>query len=170
MEKSTAISIQNQLGLWSQHSQSSYAIDKLELSGNTLKNFHQWANGKQTIAAFKVTNPNKETFYLLLIDWHRNENYYLVIYLHDKSSTAAEIHHTEEDLDDNSALLWTYNPLKRDGLNAERKAYFKQVFGSITMQIPLPQATTDTESFLDQIFTLARNRLRADRIAELFNL
>jgi hypothetical protein len=170
MEKSTATSIQNQLELWSQHSQSSYSIDKLELSGNTLKTFHQWANGKQTIAAFKVTNPNNETFYLLLIDWHRNENYYLVIYLHDKSSTAAEIHHTEEDSAGSLALLWTYNPLKRDGLNAERKAYFKQVFGSITMQIPLPQATTDTEDFLDQIFTLARNRLRVDKIAELFNL
>jgi hypothetical protein len=170
MEKSAAISIKNQLELWSQHSQSSYAINKLELSGNALKNFHQWANGKQTVAAFQVTNPNNETFYILLIDWHHNENYYLVIYLHDKSSTAAEIHHTEEDSTGSLELLWSYNPLKRDGLNAERKAYFKQVFGSTTMQIPLPQAIPETESFLNEIFTLARNRLRVDRITELFNL
>jgi hypothetical protein len=170
MDKSSAVYIQQKLEHWGQHSRSSYAIDKLELSGNTLKSFHQWANGKQTVAAFQVTNRNNETFYLLLIDWHRNDNYYLVIYLHDKSSTAAEIHHTEEDLAGNSILSWTYNPLKRDGLNAERKAYFKQVFGSITMQIPLPQATTETESFLNEIFTLVRNRLRVDRITELFNL
>jgi hypothetical protein len=66
----------------------------------------------------------------------------LVVYLHNKASTAAEIHHTEEDSAGNLTLVWTYNPLKQP----------------------------DTENFLDQIFTLARNRLRVDRVAELFNL
>jgi hypothetical protein len=170
LDKRTAVFIQQKLEQWSQHSQSSYAIVKLEMAGNILKSFHQWANGKQTVGAFQVTNRNNETFYLLLIDWHRNDNYYLVIYLLDKSSTAAEIHYTEENLTGSLELLWTYNPLKRDGLNAERKAYFQQIFGSTTMQIPLPQTITETDNFLNEIFNLARNRLRVDRITELFNL
>jgi hypothetical protein len=42
MEKSAAITIQNQLEAWSQHTLSSYTLDKLELSSShTLKNFQQ---------------------------------------------------------------------------------------------------------------------------------
>jgi hypothetical protein len=170
MDKPAAVSIQYQLEQWSQHRQSTYTISKLAINNSKLNGFHQWADGKPITAAFHVMDRNYESFFLLLIDWHQNENYYLVVYLQDKSSTAAEIHRTAEDHDGRLSIFWTYNPLKRDGLNAERKAYFKQVFGSTTMQIPLPQTAVETETFLDQIFNLGRNRLRVDRIAELFNL
>jgi hypothetical protein len=170
MDKTIAISIQRKLEQSSQSNQNAYAIEKMDLLHNTMNNFHQWANGKPVIAAFLIVDHDNNAFYLLLIDWHRNNNYYLVLYPQNKASTAAEIHQAVEDLDGNITLLWQYNPLKRDGKNAERKAYFKQLFGSVSIHIPLPQTAAETNAFLDAVFTLVRNRLRADRIPERFNL
>ncbi|WHY87345.1 hypothetical protein QNH39_05675 [Neobacillus novalis] len=146
-----------------------YEINKLETVSGTLPKFHQWTNGKKTLAAYEVTRPATETgYYFVFIDWHRNDIYYLVIYAHDKKTTVAELRQVQE-IDDVPQIVWSYKPFKRDGKNDQRKAYFKQMFGSTTVQIKLPAATSEVEAFFDQVFKLCQNRIRADRIVEVFD-
>jgi len=147
-----------------------YEIQKLETSGGRLLKFHQWTNGKPTLAAFEITRPDSDTgYYFVFIDWHQNDNYYLVVYAHDRSTTCAEIRQIQE-IDGAPHLIWTYKPFKRDGKNDQRKAYFKQMFGSTTIQIKLPYSAIEVEKFLGQVFKLCQNRLMADRIVERFKL
>jgi hypothetical protein len=146
-----------------------YYIKKIETVNGTLSKFHQWTNGKQTTAAFEVTRIDSETtYYFLFIDWHRNDNYYLVIYLHNKSTTAAELRLIEE-IDGIPHIVWLYNPLKRDGKNDQRKAYFKQMFGSRQVQIKIPATSLEVEEFFDGLFRLCQNRIKADKIVDVFD-
>jgi hypothetical protein len=146
-----------------------YDIKILETVNGTLFGFHQWTNGKQTLAGFEVTRVDCDTsFYFLFIDWHRNDNYYLVIYLHNKSTTAAELRVIEE-IDGIPHIAWMYNPLKRDGKNDQRKAYFKQMFGSRTVHIKIPASPLEIEGFFDQLFRLCQNRIKADKIVDVFD-
>ncbi|WP_312473337.1 hypothetical protein [Neobacillus sp.] len=148
---------------------STYEIKKLETVGGTLPKFHQWTNGKKTLAAYEVTRPVTETgYYFIFIDWHRNDIYYLVIYAHDKKTTFAELRQVQE-IDGVPHIVWMYKPFKRDGKNDQRKAYFKQMFGSTTVQIKLPAATSEVEEFFEQVFKLCQNRIKADRIVEVFD-
>ncbi|MFF2449551.1 hypothetical protein ACFVSW_21135 [Neobacillus sp. NPDC058068] len=146
-----------------------YEIKKLETVGGTLPKFHQWTNGKKTLAAYEVTRPATETgYYFVFIDWHRNDIYYLVIYAHDKKTTVAELRQVEE-IDEAQQIVWSYKPFKRDGKNDQRKAYFKQMFGSTTVHIKLPAAAMEVESFFEQVFKLCQNRIKADRIVDVFD-
>lgn len=166
MEKDQAVFLCNCLN---QLNCVTYDITPLKTVGGTLPKFHQWTNTKKTLAGFEVFRPSSQTgYFLLFIDWHRKGNYYLVIYAHDKSTTLAEMQKIEE-IDGISFLAWRYNPLKRDGKNAERKAYFKQMFGNATVQLKLPTSGLEAEDFLNQLFKLCQNRIHADRIVSKFH-
>ncbi|MFP7299202.1 hypothetical protein [Neobacillus niacini] len=166
MEKEAAIHLAN---LIVNSKTGAYEIKKLETVNGTLPRFHQWTNGKQTLAGFEVTRVDSDTsYYFLFIDWHRNDNYYLVIYLHNKSTTAAELRVIEE-IDGIPHIVWKYNPLKRDGKNLQRKSYFKQVFGSTTIQIKVPPSSLEVEEFFHQLFKLCQNRIKADKIVDVFD-
>jgi hypothetical protein len=167
LEKEQAILLANRIET---SFSSTYEIKKLEITGGSLPKFHQWTNGKPTLAAFEVTRIDSDTgFYFVFIDWHRNDNYYLVIYAHNRSTTCAEIRQIRE-INGDSYLVWSYIPLKRDGKNDQRKAYFKQMFGSTTVQIRLPSSSNEVEVFVGQLFKLCQNRVKADRIVEVFDL
>ncbi|MGE6487464.1 hypothetical protein [Paenisporosarcina sp. NPDC076898] len=168
MEKKLAVLISNYLEQWNEVNSTKYELNKMATPNNTLIQFHQWANGKPIIAAFDVSKIGDERYYFLFIDWHRNDNYYLVIYAHDKSTTLAELNKIIKE-DDVNFLSWKYNPLKRDGKNDIRKSYYKQTFGSTTMNIPLPSSTREMEVFLDQVLKLCHNRVRADRIVDIYD-
>ncbi|MBL0385261.1 hypothetical protein JJB07_01265 [Tumebacillus sp. ITR2] len=140
-----------------------YEVDRLPTPGGTLQGFHQWVNGKPTVGCFHVTRIGEESYYYVWIDWHRKNNYYLVVYPHDRSTTVAELQNVVEHAD-GCDLLWKYNPLKRDGLNAERKAHFKQLLGSLDVTVRLPQAPEEVPAFFDELYTLARHRQLADRL------
>lgn len=166
MEKDQAIFLSNCI---EESSGSTYEVNKLKTVGGTLPKFHQWTNGKQTLAGFKVIRPDHGVgYFLLFIDWHRNDNYYLVIYAQDKSTTIAEMRQVEE-MEGVPHLVWKYNPLKRDGKNDQRKAYFKQTYGTTTVQIKLPSTSLEVEAFFNQLFLLCQKRIRADRIVEVFD-
>ncbi|QBP41988.1 hypothetical protein [Paenisporosarcina antarctica] len=167
MEKKQAMMVSNYLERWNESTSTTYELNKLDTFNDTLTQFHQWANGKPIISAFEVAKLGQDSYFFLFIDWHRNDNYYLVIYAHDKSTTIAELNRTIDE-DGATLLSWKYNPLKRDGKNYIRKSYFKQTFGTTTMTIPLPTSILNTETFLDQIYKLCHNRIRADRIVEIF--
>ncbi len=134
----------------------------------SLKDFHQWTNGKPLAAAFYTEKLHEEGFYLLFIDWHRNDNYYLVVYPSNKSTTLCEIQ-TLVEHDGRLFLKWRYNPLKRDGKNQLRKAYFQQRNGSSIVEIPFPESPADSENFLEDLFTLCRNRRQADQSPQFFS-
>jgi hypothetical protein len=169
VEKQQALMITNVMDEWMRNPSGSYEIQKLQLIDKQLLNFHQWTKGKNVLAGYHVTRQDEGSYYFLFIDWHRNDNFYLVIYMQNKSTTVAEIQRTEI-IKEVQHLSWTYNPLKRDGKNDIRKAYFKQVFGSLSIQVPVPLSTNDVELFFDHLFKLCHNRLRADRAVEIFNL
>ncbi|WP_066072727.1 hypothetical protein [Neobacillus soli] len=167
MEKEQAMVLSN--FIQKSHS-AAYQIKQLETIGGMLPKFHQWTNGKKTLSAYEIIRPETETgYYFLFIDWHRNDNYYLVIYTHNKSTTCAEIRQIQE-LDEGPHLVWSYKPFKRDGKNDQRKAYFKQMFGTTTVAIKLPSSASEVEEFYDQLFRLCQNRIRADRIVDVFDL
>ena len=166
MEKDEAVYLAN---LIKKSKPATYEIKKIETVNGTLPRFHQWTNGKSTLAGFDVTRVDSDTsYYFLFIDWHRNDNYYLVIYLHNKSTTAAELRVIEQ-VDGSPHIVWKYNPLKRDGKNIQRKAYFKQMFGSTTVQLKVPASTFEVEEFFDQLFRLCQNRIKADKIVDVFD-
>jgi len=166
MEKQQAIVLSNYLERWNVSGSSTYELNKLDTPNDTMINFHQWANRKPVVAAFDVNKLGHDRYYFLFIDWHRNDNYYLVIYAHNKSTTLAELNKVIEE-DSETLLSWKYNPLKRDGKNDVRKSYFKQTHGSTTMNIPFPTSVLEVEPFVNQLFKLCQNRVRADRIVEI---
>jgi hypothetical protein len=168
MEKNLAVMVSNCLEQWNEFPSTAYELNKLSTTNDTLLHFHQWTNGKPLISAFEVVKPGQDGYFFLFIDWHRNGNYYLVIYSHNKSTTVAELNRIIEE-EGSFQLEWKYNPLKRDGKNDIRKSYFKQLFGSLTVQIPLPSSPLKVETFIDQLFKLCFNRIRADRIVEIFD-
>ena len=165
LEKNQASIVSNYLN---EATSTTYEIRKIDTPNDTLIKFHQWANRKPIIAAFEVSKLEHDSYFFLFIDWHRNDNYYLVIYTHNKSTTIAELNRSIEE-EGVTSLSWTYNPLKRDGKNGIRKSYYKQTFGTNTMKIPLPTSTLGVESFFDQLFKLCHNRIRADRIVDVFD-
>jgi len=167
LEKEQAIMLSKWLEKWDG---AKYEIKKLQTVNGTMQKFHQWTNGKPVIAGYEVFRPESDTvYYFLFIDWHRNDNYYLVIYSHNRSTTLAEIRRVEE-IDGVLQIIWSYNPLKRDGKNNQRKAFFKQMFGSTTIQIKLPYSGTEVGVFFDQLFQLCQNRIKADSIVDVFDL
>jgi hypothetical protein len=94
LEKDQAIFLAN---LIENSNTATFEIKKLKISDGSLVKFHQWTNGKPTISAYEVTRPDNETgYYFVFIDWHRNDNYYLVLYAHNRSTTCAEIRQIQE--------------------------------------------------------------------------
>lgn len=170
MEKKQAMQLAHLFDSYSKSISMKFEINKLETNGDRLPHFHQWTNGKPVVAGYNITKIGEKNHYFIFIDWHRNENYYLVIYSDNKSTTLAEIQHVLEEENGDTHLNWKYNPLKRDGQNLQRKAYFKQIFGSTTVHIPLPKSPSEVEGLIDQIFQLCANRVKADQIVDVFSI
>lgn len=166
MEKKLALFLADQIREIEESAR--YDVTEMPFDGHALQNFHQWTNGKPLAAGFLAGKTGEESYYLLLIDWHRNDNYYLVVYMHDKSTTVCEIQTISKD-ENGEFLVWKYNPLKRDGKNQLRKSYFQQRNGSVYVKLPLPQSPADAETFLDKLFILCRNRLQADKSPAIFD-
>ncbi|MDP4087216.1 MAG: hypothetical protein Q8934_21885 [Bacillota bacterium] len=138
-----------------------FEIKKLDTSGKSfLPGFQK---GKEAVSGFEVTQTDTNTAYLFVFI-KSDENYHLMIFSQNKSKVFAELKQVEV-INGDSFFVWKYNPLKRDGKNQARKDYFKENFGSLTMQIAFPNSSSDTETFFNQFFTLCHNRLEADNIA-----
>jgi len=168
MEKKVAIYICSQIEDCMKNNQTSYDISKLAIVGSTIHGFHQWTNGKTIIAGYHISKPEELGYYLFFIDWHRNNRYYLVIYPQNKSTTLAELQNISE-LNRKAVITWNYNPLKRDGKNQERKSYFKQLYGSTTIHIPIPTSCFEVGTFFDDLISLCQKRMKADRIVDVLN-
>ncbi len=136
---------------------------KEHIKRKTLSGFHPWADLKPCEGAFLFKNPEGDSLWVLLIDWREQENFYVVLFPESKSKPIAEIHHLTEQ-DGESVLDWRYSPNKRDGRNAERKAYFVEVFLSEHVQIPVPTRIADVDDFIEELFELAHSRAKTDAL------
>lgn len=163
MIKKLAFQISNYLEKSCDNPSLAFTLKRID-DGEPIEGFHQWVDHKDLLGAFLVTSFNEQSFYILLIDWQEKDNFYLVIYPDNKSGPIAELHKTEQN-HGFTDLYWSYQPAKRDGRNAERKAYFEKYFLTTDVRIKVPDVISDVQSFLNEIFALANNRLKADELA-----
>ncbi|MBU9551989.1 HNH endonuclease [Burkholderia multivorans] len=103
--------------------------------------------------------------WLLLIDWKKTGNYYIVIFPESRLGPICELHKLLAHASI-PTLEWTYPPSKRDGKNEQRRAYFLATYGSETTTLILPQTAAQIDNFVDDLFELAEYRLKADALAE----
>lgn len=129
--------------------------------GERISDFHQWADRKRHLGVFEVKRKQGKNYFIAFIDWQEKQNYYIVIFPENVSGPIAELH-AVDTIGDRLNLCWSYSPTKRDGKNMERKNYFKKYFLDTEVQIALPLIPDDVEMFLDELFGLCENRLKAD--------
>lgn len=133
------------------------------IEAKPLTGFHHWADGQPCEGAFLLKDQAGEGLWVLVIDWRADGDYYVVLFPESRSGPVAEIHQLIED-GAGAVLQWRYSPTKRDGRNEERKAYFIEAFGSEHVRIAPPRHEREVEDFVDELFTLARSRMKADRL------
>jgi predicted HNH restriction endonuclease len=140
----------------------SYRREKY-INRKNLSGFHQWADNKPCEGAFLFRNVSGYALWIILIDWRESDNFYVIIFPESKSGPIAEIHKIM-DKKGELALQWRYSPIKRDNRNKERKAYFAEAFLSNDVYISIPKNLSDVDGFIDELFTLAESRLKADSL------
>ena len=147
------------------HEKHRYSVEEHALDQGTLSGFHQWADSRPCEGAFLVRAPNNTSVWLVIVDWKRSSNFYVVLFPESKAGPIAELHEWIEE-DEELTLRWTYSPTKRDGKNQERKAYFQEAFLSTDVSISLPSTKRGVGDFLAELFTLAESRRKADDLDE----
>ena len=130
-----------------------------------LVDFHQWADGRDCVGAFRISSDTSE-LYLLFIQWSpmHSSRFALIAYKANRSSLLFEAHEIRDD-----QLSWAYRPAKRDGRNSERKERFDELatqrglpFVDSRVAIPVPSNPADVQQFLSTVFLLADVRTEAD--------
>lgn len=146
---------------------SEYTIKKL--SEEQIENFHQMATPSFVLACYYIERNTGESLYFLFTDWQEknSENYYLILFPMNKLGPIAELHKTHTINNIGINLLWDYAPRKRDGRNKERIAYFEHHFGgSVNVSIAVSRTQDELGLFIDDLFSLVNNRLKADELSE----
>lgn len=139
-----------------------YEVNRVQ-AGTPLQDFHQWANGKPLIAADHVRRGPDESLLTLLIDWRAQGQWYLIACSPTTRAPLAEL--WREEIDDSiHNLVWRYKPVKRDGRNEERLEYFRRHVGDLTMRLAVPETRDNSTRFVDDLFDVVDNRLRADEL------
>ncbi len=131
-----------------------------------LRGFHSFANDKPCIGAFKVGKSSEKKLWLLVIDWHTDGNYYLVIYQEKNNLPPVAELHDQRASRDSLDLVWSYSPRKRDGRNEERKEAFIRAAGHQDYVVSLPGSIVSLDDFLEDVFSLASYRLAADLLRD----
>ena len=130
-----------------------------------LVNFHNWADGKDCVGAFRVSSDTSELF-LLLIQWspRHPSRFALIAYEANRSGILFEAHEIRD-----GQLSWAYRPAKGDGRNPERKERFDALapqrglsMVDSRVAIPVPTDASGVERFLATVFLLADVRTEAD--------
>lgn len=135
-------------------------VQNRELTG-----FHQWVNRKPCKGAFLIMDATGCKLWILVFEQYQKQpdNYYIVLFPESKTGPIAEIHKSS-DSNNELTLHWAYRPSKHDKKNAERRAYFTQVFLSDTVNIYVPNNVSEASDFLVELFSLAESRQKADEL------
>ncbi len=162
MEKNLAKDILKQIKEYKSKEDNNYNVNILK-PRDYIGGFHQWVDGKDILGIVNVSN-GENTYYFVFIDWQINStNYYIVVFSNNKANTLIELNKTEE-LYDSINLEWRYKPSKRDGMNEKRRECFKKYYGEIIVRIEVPKDEYQVEGFLDDIFDLAKKRIKCDNL------
>ena len=138
-----------------------------ERAPGIIRDFHHWADGARTEAAYLFQRrSNGKRFWLLLIEWNEAYGFYVVVFPENQKGPILEIHRVEHGAA-RELLSWSYKPVKRDNKNQQRKEFFASLYGSTSVLIPVPTSPTETEDFLSEVFHLAERRLLADQAPTL---
>jgi len=99
-----------------------------------------------------------------LIDWQESDEWYLVLCAQTTHAPLAEVWREIKE-DEIVSLEWRYKPAKRDGRNGERVAYFSNHVGDTTLQISVPAPDERSLRFIEDLFDLVDNRIKADALS-----
>jgi hypothetical protein len=163
MKKDTAARISEYLNNREAEPGSRFTVERFRRT-KPLNGFHQWADAKPLVSADHIRRDDRMAFDCLLIDWKESGEWYVVVCEQSTHAPLAEIWSESTD-GDVITLAWQYKPAKRDGRNAERVAYFRQHVGDRTLQISVPKPDEDSVRFIEDLFDLVDNRLRADELS-----
>ncbi len=161
MRKATAERISRYFKARASAEGSRFTIKRLR---GPLDGFHQWADGKRLISAYEIRRDDGEVIYCLLIDWRESAEWYLVLCSQMTHAPLSELWR-ETQHDDIVSLAWRYQPTKRDGRNGDRVAYFRRHVGDTTLQVSVPDPDEQSLRFIEDLFDLLENRLKADELS-----
>lgn len=138
-----------------------YMLEKVLIEGEKIFNFHEWANGKPYEGAFLIRNEYGDAYWIALINWNSKIGFYLIVFPEKRNGPMIEIH-TLENVEDFKVFKWRYKPSKRDKNNEERKRIFEKYSLDLNVSISFPEKPYEVQSFLDELFSLAETRIKAD--------
>ena len=139
---------------------------KIYSDGRKVRGFHEWADNRKVIGIISLhSKAYEEMLYFLILEWGRKDDIYLVIFPSNRSGPLIEIHNLEVADLRIPTFKWKYSPSKHDGRNKARKTYFQKHFISTDVNINFPPDVSSTPQFIDEIFQLVENRLRADELS-----
>lgn len=136
---------------------------KEHINPKNLTGFHHWADARPCEGAYLFMDQIGNGLWVLLLDWREKNNFYIVLFPESKSGPVAQIHRLTVKGGE-EVLHWRYSPSKRDGKNEERKAYFVDTFLSGNVQISVPKHPEDVDDFIEELFSLASSRAKADEL------
>lgn len=141
-------------------------VEQWELVNSTLEGFHGFAKKMHCHGAYLIGDGNTE-YWFLFINWRPNnpEEYYLVIYPEDRKVALAEFHKIIKRKN-GSEFEWQYIPRKRDNNNDLRRDRFKQMEGTLSVKIALPEGEVTLDNFLVNVFNVVDSRQKADDLDE----
>ena len=143
----------------------SYNIEEYIKGNKPLSSFHQWADDRPHNGAFLIRDSKKIARWILLIDWHDNHRYYIVLFPEARTKPIAEIHKVISH-GNGEELRWTYKPMKQGGKNEQRKEYFKKYFYDTEVRMSIPSYSDELSDFVSELFSLAESRIKADELDE----
>lgn len=164
MEKRVAQNLGELLSAANDH-RDSFISERWPLKNGRLSAFHQWADDRPTIGAYLLSPPQRQPFWIVLLDWKRTGDYYCSLFPSSRHGPLAEIH-KQLDAPNGTFLSWKYSPTLRDGQNERRRTYFEQTFGSRDVLLQLPVGTDEIDTFIEDIAYLIECRIKADALAE----
>jgi hypothetical protein len=164
MKRTTAARIAKYLQVWAGRDGGPFKVRRLR-AAKPLVGFHQWADGKPLISADHIEREDGDSILCLVIDWKRIGAWYIVACSSTTHAPLAEVWRESGD-GELLSLDWTYKPAKRDGRNPERTEYFRAHVGDLTMNLSVPSSGELSPRFMDDLFALVDNRLKADQLSE----
>ena len=105
------------------------SLDITGVARNTLPRLPFFKNDHDVLSSYKINDGNG-LYYVVICNWRRTENYYLVLFGKfpgdGKFRILSELHNT-----DTNEVFWRYSPRKGDGRNDERRKRFITMYGSL---------------------------------------
>lgn len=141
--------------------QPKYIIEKEKFDDGRMKNFHHMADGELYEGAFLIRNEYGQAYWLVLIQWNSKIGYYVIVYPEKRTGPMIEIHKLVHE-ENSKSFKWRYKPSKRDPNNENRKHIFEKYYLDVNVVISFPEKPFEVLGFLDELFSLAEIRLKAD--------